>query len=223
MESERVHQWLLREAGRRGPVVEIGCGDGALSIDLARRGLEVTAVDLDADALQKAREAAEAAGCAGSIAWLQADGQKLSLVPSGTHRVAILAFVLHHMNDPQAGLDEAWRMLAPGGRLLVAEMLPRGPDAGDACHRTTLGQWLAWLTGLEPDGFRLNVLPGQEWLLAALGKQIAVGVRRHPPVHPEPEEVRTPPIHAVGSGLGWPPGPPAASGGATPAVSGRLG
>jgi len=36
MESERVHRWLLRQAGRRGPVLEIGSWHGALSVDLAR-------------------------------------------------------------------------------------------------------------------------------------------------------------------------------------------
>ena len=81
-----------------------------------------------------------------------------------------LVFVLHHMAAPGAGLRAAWRVLRPGGRLLVAEMLPKGPDAGDLCHRIKLEQWLAWFAALEPADLRLLAPADEEWLLVRLGK-----------------------------------------------------
>ena len=178
MESEGVRRWLLRQAGCRGPVLEVGSGDGALSVDLARRGLAVTAVDLDAAQLRLGREAAAAAGVSDRLTWLQADGQRLDGLPPDAYGAAVLAFVLHHMEDPDAGLRAAWRVLASGGRLVVAEMLPRGPDAGDGCHQTSLDRWLALLAALEPAGLRLTVRPRQEWLLAVLEKGAAIAPRR---------------------------------------------
>lgn len=178
MESEGVRRWLLRQAGCRGPVLEVGSGDGALSVDLARRGLAVTAVDLDAAQLRLGREAAAAAGVSDRLTWRQADGQRLDGLPPDAYGAAVLAFVLHHMEDPDAGLRAAWRVLASGGRLVVAEMLPRGPDAGDGCHQTSLDRWLALLAALEPAGLRLTVRPRQEWLLAVLEKG---GGNRPPP------------------------------------------
>jgi ubiquinone/menaquinone biosynthesis C-methylase UbiE len=74
------------------------------------------------------------------------------------------------MADPEAGLRAAWRVLRPGGRLLIAEMLPKGPDAGDHCHRIAIGQWMAWLAALEPAELCLLAPADEEWLLARLGK-----------------------------------------------------
>lgn len=170
MDEKAVRRWIVHQAGRRDSVIEIGSGDGSLSIALARRGLAVTAVDLDEAQLRLGHASAVAQGVAGRVTWVEADGQRLDGFSANAYAVAVLAFVLHHMDDPCQGLRAAWRVLAPAGRLVIAEMLPRGPDADDACHRVSLERWLALLAALEPEGLRLTVLPHQEWLLATLEK-----------------------------------------------------
>ncbi|MCD4505727.1 class I SAM-dependent methyltransferase [Chromobacterium piscinae] len=45
---------LLREAGRQGPVLEIGCGEGEDSVELLGAGLELIAFDLSADSIAAA-------------------------------------------------------------------------------------------------------------------------------------------------------------------------
>jgi ArsR family transcriptional regulator len=45
-------------------------------------------------------------------------------IDDGQLDVAVLALVLHHLPDPARAIAEAARVLVPGGRLLVVDMLP---------------------------------------------------------------------------------------------------
>lgn len=161
-----VRRWLVRQCAGADSVLDIGCGTGELAAVLARHGHRVTGVDHDAAQLAEARRRHGGSG----VRWLAADAQSLGDLPADSFGAAVLVFVLHHLERPAAGLEAAWRVLAPGGRLLVAEMLPKGPDAGDACHQVSLRRWLTWLCALDPAGLRLTAPLGQEWVLAYLCK-----------------------------------------------------
>ena len=54
-----------------GTILDIGCGTGRHSVELARRGYQVTGVDLSAGMLAKAEEAAEEAGV--NVRWIRQD------------------------------------------------------------------------------------------------------------------------------------------------------
>ncbi len=162
-----VRRWLVRQCAGADPVLDIGCGSGDLAAALARRGHRVTGIDQDGAQLAQARQRHAAL----EVQWLRDDAERLAHLPRATFAAATLVFVLHHLRRPPSGLAAAWRALAPGGRLLVAEMLPKGPNANDACHQIQLKQWLAWLGALRPAGMRLTAPPSQEWVLARLSKR----------------------------------------------------
>ncbi len=54
--------------------------------------------------------------------------------------VAVLALVLHHVPDPARAIAEAARVLAPGGRVLIVDMLPHDRDRVPAAHGPRLAR-----------------------------------------------------------------------------------
>jgi len=111
---------LVAEAGDLpvGTALDVGCGEGADAIWLARRGWQVTAVDISQVALDRAATHAEAAGVADRIAWLHAD------LTDGTSPGAGFDLVsAHFLHLPSAQRVPLYRRLAsavgPGGTFLV--------------------------------------------------------------------------------------------------------
>ena len=103
-----------------GTALDAGCGEGADAIWLARRGWTVTAVDVSAVALERAADAAAAAGdeVARLITWRRAD---LSSWDPGPARYDLVS--AQYMYLPLAELEALQSRLAaavrPGGTLLV--------------------------------------------------------------------------------------------------------
>jgi hypothetical protein len=112
---------LLDVTGRR--VIDIGCGDGALVRALTERGAAVTGVEIDDRALERARAHAPVA----DETYAVGRGEDLPF-DDGTIDVAIFFNSLHHvpMAAQPAALAEAARVLAPHGRLYVAEPIAAG-------------------------------------------------------------------------------------------------
>ena len=112
-----------------GPVLEIGCGTGRLTIPLARMGLKVTAVDASPAMLEqlRAKLAAEPAEIRDRVEVAQADAAALSLARRD-FALAVLPFnVLMLIADFEAErrtLAGVAAHLAPGGRLALDVMNP---------------------------------------------------------------------------------------------------
>jgi ArsR family transcriptional regulator len=103
-------------------VVDFGCGTGVLSGSIARWARSVVAIDQSRQALQKARERARREGLK-NIEFLSQDLHQLSL-PSGKKDLVVISQSLHHVEEPGAVLKEAARLLKPGGRVVVLELMP---------------------------------------------------------------------------------------------------
>ncbi|WP_164006803.1 ArsR/SmtB family transcription factor [Pyxidicoccus trucidator] len=103
-------------------VADFGCGTGVLSVAIARWARHVWAIDQNADALVQARERAGREERS-NITFLREDLHRLSL-KAGRMDLVVISQSLHHVESPQAVLAEAARLLKPGGRLVLLELMP---------------------------------------------------------------------------------------------------
>ena len=105
---------------RRGErIVDIAAGSGALTLELARLGAEVTAVDHSESLRARIAARADAEGLGGRVQARTMDGQALQL-PDGHFDVGLSVFGIMLFPDPDAGLSELVRVLRPGGRAGLA-------------------------------------------------------------------------------------------------------
>ena len=102
-----------------GPVLEVGCGEGELSMRLAARGHGVRGCDVSADVIDEARGRARLAGLA--VEFWQCDIQDLTEQDAAP--LVICCEVLEHLRDPQAGLERLALLARPW--LIVS--VPREP------------------------------------------------------------------------------------------------
>lgn len=99
-------------AGRK--VLEIGCGLGTDTINFARAGAQVTAVDLSEASLAMARRRAELFGLADRIRFYRADAERLSaVVPVETYDLVYSFGVIHHTPHPERVVAEIKKYLGP--------------------------------------------------------------------------------------------------------------
>lgn len=153
-------------------VVDIGCGDGSIARAVAQWGLDVTGVDCDEQALARARSLSDRMPSDQRPRWIVADGQYLQDWPEACYDLAILWYVAHHMTRPEAGIAAAWRVLKPGGRLVLADKVSNiRPVAGDGdCLGCPLLDWIRWIADVKPYRVELSVPPTERDLFALLEK-----------------------------------------------------
>ena len=120
-------------------VLEAGCGVGAQTVPLVRNspGARITCLDISATSVAGAETQVRAAGLT-PPAFRQGDIRVLPFADASFDH-AFVCFVLEHMVDPAAALDELRRVLRPGGSLTVIEgdhgsalFHPDDPAAHDA-------------------------------------------------------------------------------------------
>ncbi|WP_405654256.1 methyltransferase domain-containing protein [Streptomyces sp. NBC_00019] len=105
-------------AGLTGEVIEIGAGDGANFTHYPPTVTRVLAVEPEPHLRRLAEAAAQQAPV--SIHVAAGSAERLS-VPGKSFDAAVFSFVLCTVPDPNAALDEALRVLKPGGQLRFLE------------------------------------------------------------------------------------------------------
>jgi len=98
-------------AGRN--VLEIGCGGGQCAIAFAKRGANVTGLDLSAEQLKFARALAEEHKA--KVEFLQHDMKDLAPIESESQDIVFSAFALMFVEDRLSAFREVLRVIRPGG------------------------------------------------------------------------------------------------------------
>jgi ubiquinone/menaquinone biosynthesis C-methylase UbiE len=119
----------------RDRVLDIGCGPGSAAREAAGRGATVTGVDPAPLMLRIARYLSRGPA-GGRLVFEQGTAESLP-VSDQTVTVAWAISSAHHWASLSAGLQEIFRVLEPGGRILIAERLTRPGARGMGAHGFT--------------------------------------------------------------------------------------
>jgi ArsR family transcriptional regulator len=168
-------------------VADLGSGTGAVTQALAPFVAQVIAVDESGAMLSAARKRLH------GVENVDIRNGRLESLPLADAEVdvALLFLVLHYVADPERVIAEASRILKPGGRLLVLDMMPH--DRQDL--RQTMGhQWQGfdsgvlggWTQSAGLEGFRYTPLPPDPdakgpGLFAATARRSAAAASRSRP------------------------------------------
>jgi demethylmenaquinone methyltransferase/2-methoxy-6-polyprenyl-1,4-benzoquinol methylase len=158
------------KAGNRA--LDLAAGSADLSLGLARQvgptGF-VCVTDINASMLATGRDRLLDAGFASKVCCLVADAERLPFGAAEFH-CATIGFGLRNVTDKAAALNAAYRVLKPGGRLLVLEF-----------SQPKLG----FLNAVY-DAYSLQILPRLGRLVAGDAdsyRYLAESIRRHPDQH----------------------------------------
>lgn len=156
-------------------VLEVGCGAGDFSIHLAKEGANVVGADFSSTAVELA--AAKAIAQKSSAQFQVADAQRLPFADA-TFDMLVSCECLEHVPVPRVALAEMFRVLKPGGRLvLTTENYSNG----------MLIYWLmAWMQR-KPFNSGAGVQPIEHfflfWQVIAMMKRVGFTLRRMTGAH----------------------------------------
>jgi SAM-dependent methyltransferase len=118
-ENDGISSWLMNVLPRAGGrALDLGCGTGRHAVLLAERFTHVDAIDLSLPMIEIAR----AKRSRPNVAYQQAD--LLEAAGSGEYDLVLSVMTLHHVPDLRAALAHIKGLLAPGGRIVLADPYP---------------------------------------------------------------------------------------------------
>lgn len=134
-------------------VADLGAGEGTLAQLLAQRAQQVIAVDISPKMVAFGQALAAKHGLT-NLEFRVGDIEDPPIT-AATLDLAVLSQALHHAGHPQTAIDAAFRILKPGGRLIVLDLLRHGfEEARDLYADRWLGFSECELAGmLQKSGF----------------------------------------------------------------------
>ena len=113
-------------AGKK--VLDVGCGGGILSESMARRGADVTGIDLGTENLKAAALHAEQSNLNDTLRYQHIPIEQLAATHAGQFDVVTCMEMLEHVPDPTAIVEACFALLAPGG-VCVLSTINRNPKS----------------------------------------------------------------------------------------------
>lgn len=108
-------------------ILDIGCGSGLISIELALRGARtVVGIDIDKNAVKSGNAMKNALGL-NNVEFIAIDAREGLPFHDGAFDIVLLIDVIEHIPDPSVVLKEASRVLHVGGKVVISVPTPRYP------------------------------------------------------------------------------------------------
>lgn len=175
--TERLGAALGLKAGQR--VLDVAAGQGTSAIHLARTfGCEVVGVDYGGAAMQRATEAAAAAGVAHRVTFMAGDAEQLPL-PSASFDAVLCECAFCTFPDKPLAASEFARVLRLGGRVGLSDLTRSGAIPDDL---QGLLAWIACIADAQPldeyarylaeAGLRVDLVEPHDDALHALARDI---------------------------------------------------
>lgn len=103
---------ILIKMVEKQPVLDVGCGAGALTVPLVEEGFDVYSLDIDPKCCAHTRKINRNTVCA--------DFSKIRRGSFPLVGTVIMADVLEHIGDDEIMIKKAWEVLEPGGELIIS-------------------------------------------------------------------------------------------------------
>ena len=118
--KDAMMDWLAPRPGQT--LLDVAGGTGDISFRFLKRAGSghATVLDLTEPMLVEGRQRAEADAMADSLDWVVGDAMALPF-PDNSFDVYTISFGIRNVTRPQDAINEAFRVLRPGGRLMVLE------------------------------------------------------------------------------------------------------
>ena len=122
----KIHKRIAEAVADAVPVLDIACGDGRLIDFIASgSGCKTYGVDISVSHLAEAWEKAKARGISHLVLFAAGDAQKLCFLDESFGSL-IMLYSLHEFKRLPQALEEARRVLRPGGKFIVVDPIKGG-------------------------------------------------------------------------------------------------
>jgi S-adenosylmethionine-dependent methyltransferase len=161
LEHDLTWRYLDQYLPTQGAILEIGAATGKYTLELAKRGYQVTAVDLSTLLLEECRKSIVANGLESQVQFLIADARELNEVTKRDFDAVLLMGPLYHLireTDRKQALSEAFGRLRKGG-ILFSAFISRFGIMGDLLRDIPIwiedetGVWSLLEKGHRPDDY----------------------------------------------------------------------
>jgi len=116
-----------------GEILEIGTGKGHFALALAKRGYNFTSIDISSQEQGIAMLNLRYLGLEKQVALKTEDATRLSFSEQ-SFNIVFSINVFHHLEKPQAVLEEIIRLLRNGGKVVLSDFNDKGLEIINACH-----------------------------------------------------------------------------------------